>query len=172
MRQGRSGITQSCRLVCVTLATALVVLGIQIGVAPAQSSATNQLTMADAPCTNDTNTDVPIAQQGVIRCIAGVWVNTRSKIKASCFSYAPSLVLDAIYGEHECGSTGRGAEFIAQSRAIARLNMDSGLPSLTGINAGIQPRTCTSSPSRPVGASHSWTMEHARAATMGCSGNS
>ncbi|MCA4135710.1 hypothetical protein [Arthrobacter sp. M4] len=68
--------------------------------------------------------------------MAGKIFDTRGRLAASCLLTLKGT--NQAYEPAECGSIGKGVEYIAQSRAIARLNQMQNVVSKSGINANIQ----------------------------------
>ena len=115
-------------------------------VAPSQAGAStltqvssSTLAQALSPCpSNSHESSVPLGRSGEPRCIAGVTMNTRSRIDADCLLDPEARTPGFIYDEQQCGGVGSAAELIAQMRAIARLNDVIDSRSSTGISPDIQ----------------------------------
>jgi hypothetical protein len=92
---------------------------------------------------NDNSDVVPVPNpiggpiSGDTRCVAGQLFNTRGRLVPSCLTNLKDMTQS--YEPSECGkSNQRQIEYIAQARAIARLNEMQMFPSKTGINANLQ----------------------------------
>jgi hypothetical protein len=111
-------------LFAISLSTFVAVV---IGSSPAQADPG-----ACPPNSTDTGTSVGV------RCINGVLLITRGRINQACFNTATVMTFERVYTRRECGGNGAGVEYIAQSRAVGKMDVWRGVTLGTGINPDVQ----------------------------------